>query len=105
MTSGLWRDQQDSVLAVKQGIAHDIFLEFKVEELPIAQPPTLINAGNAMGHAAALQVATAADCTDNPDKSVLHCTKPSQYSQPLTLDTVLTLRSLDMEPMLMLCKC
>ena len=45
LTLGLGTDQQESVLAAKQGIAHDIFLEFKVEERPIVQPPTLINAG------------------------------------------------------------
>jgi hypothetical protein len=54
MTSGLGRDQQDTILAAKQGIAHDIFLEFHVQERPIACPTTLLNAGNVMGHAATM---------------------------------------------------
>jgi hypothetical protein len=47
-TSGLGRDKQERILGAKQGVAHDIFLEFKQDERPMSMPPTLFNAASAM---------------------------------------------------------
>jgi hypothetical protein len=47
-TSGLGRDNQERILQAKQGVAHDIFLEFKQDERPMSLPPTLFNAASAM---------------------------------------------------------
>ncbi len=70
MTSGLGRDEQDSLLLAKQGIAHDIFIAFKVDERPIAQPSTLINAGNAMAVAATVMESISMESLSEVDSPV-----------------------------------
>eukprot|EP00961_Rhodomonas_salina_P126305 1701252-Rhodomonas_salina.1 len=52
-TSGLGRDQQETILNAKCGLCHDILEEFHQGDHPMSNPPTLFNRGNTEQLAAA----------------------------------------------------
>ncbi len=46
-TFGLGSDDQELIFFTKQGVTHDVFMEFQQDERPMSMPPMLFNAASA----------------------------------------------------------